>query len=115
MPVGPRDPVHQGGTVVSGAHRAARESRRSGRGLLAGLPGLLARGLLGLAGARLDDAVGAATAQRGGPKSSERRPLEPDRERTAPPATRHFMIGMPNSAPARMPVGQRAVTVLSRV
>lgn len=27
----------------------------------------------------------------------------------------YFMVGMTNSAPARMPVGQREVTVLSRV
>jgi hypothetical protein len=31
------------------------------------------------------------------------------------PNKRHFIVGITNSAPERMPVGQRAVTVLSLV
>ena len=38
------------------------------------------------------------------------------KELTQPPArTAYFKLGKWNSAPPRMPVGQRAVTVLSRV
>jgi hypothetical protein len=59
---------------------------------------------------RRDHGAGGAGLSRGPPQTWRR----PPRGRGAT-TRRHFMVGMENSAPARMPVGQRAVTVLRRV